>query len=55
MTFRSFMATLVITGALIAGLSQDKPEVSEQLKVEEYTFDPIYINVSSEFHDAGLD
>ena len=60
MTLRSFMAALIITGALATVVTQERTKSSSvpeatPIMVEEYTFDPIHIYVPSHLQDAGLD
>lgn len=60
MTLRSFMAALIITGALATVITQEDKQTSQSQKakpimVEEYTFEPIHIYVPHQLQDAGLD
>lgn len=59
MLLRSFAALLITGGVLFIGFqNQNKLSSSEnisKIKIEEYVFDPIYINVPIYDVDAGLD
>jgi len=60
MTLRSFMALLLVGGVLATTLNQeesslDKKAIKARIKIEEYNFEPMYINVPSPLNDAGLD
>jgi len=54
------MALLLVGGVLATTLNQeesslDKKAIKARIKIEEYNFEPMYINVPSPLNDAGLD